>query len=74
MDQFVGQSQLGSCCLGTLIWVQSNTEVKEHIGGSMVEHLPWAQVMIMGSWDQVPYPALDRQPAFPSAYFSASLS
>ena len=26
-----------------------------HLGGSVVEHLPLAQVMILGSWDQVPH-------------------
>ena len=25
-----------------------------HLSGSMVEHLPLAQVMILGSWDRVP--------------------
>ena len=41
-----------------------------HLGGSVVEHQPLAQVMILGSWGQVPY----REPASPSAYVSASLS
>ena len=26
-----------------------------HLGGSVVEHLPLAQVMVLGSWDQVPH-------------------
>ena len=26
-------------------------EAVGHLGGSMVEHLPLAQVMILGSWD-----------------------
>ena len=26
-----------------------------HLGGSVLEHLPLAQVEILGSWDQVPY-------------------
>ena len=26
-----------------------------HLGGSVVEHLPLAQVQIMGSWDGVPH-------------------
>ena len=25
------------------------------LGGSVVEHLPWTQVMITGSWDRVPH-------------------
>ena len=49
-----------------------------HLGGSVVEHLPLAQVMILGFWDPVlssgnspPPPA--REPASPSIYVSASL-
>ena len=38
----------------------------------MVE--PSAQVMIPGSWDQVPYWAPCREPASPSAYASLSVS
>ena len=45
----------------------------EHLGCSVVEHLPLAQVMILGSWDQVPYQVPHREPASPSAYVSASL-
>ena len=45
-----------------------------HLGGSVVERLPLAQVMILGSWDQVPHRAPHREPASPSAYVSASLS
>ena len=40
----------------------------------MVEHLPLAQVMIPGSWDQVPHQACHIEPASPSVYVSASLS
>ena len=40
----------------------------------MVEHLPLAQVVIPGSWDQVPHRAPRGEPASPSAYVSASLS
>ena len=39
----------------------------------MVEHLPLAQVMILGSWYQVLHQAPSREPASPSAYVSASL-
>ena len=45
-----------------------------HLGGSVVEHLPLAQVVILGSWDRVPHQALCREPASPSTYVSASLS
>ena len=44
-----------------------------HLGGSVVEHLPLAQVVILGSWDQVPHPASCREPASPSACVAASL-
>ena len=43
------------------------------LGGSVVEHLPLAQGMIPGSWDQVPHRASCMEPASPSAYVSASL-
>ena len=45
-----------------------------HLGGSVVELLPLAQVVIPGSWDPVPHWAPHREPASPSAYVSASLS
>ena len=48
-------------------------ESARHLGGSVVEHLPLAQVMIPGSWDRVPHQAPRREPASPSAYVSASL-
>ena len=44
------------------------------LGGSVVEHLPSAQVMILESWDRVPHQAPHREPASPSAYVSPSLS
>ena len=44
------------------------------MGGSVVERLPSAQVVILGFWDQVPHQAPPRAPASPSAYVSASLS
>ena len=43
------------------------------LGGSAVEHVPWAQGMIPGSQDGVPHRAPRREPAPPSAYVSASL-
>ena len=33
-----------------------------HVGGSVVEHLPLAQAVIPGSWDQVPHRAPHREP------------
>ena len=45
-----------------------------HLGGSVIERLPLAQVMIPESWDQIPYQAPQRKPASPSAYIPASLS
>ena len=47
---------------------------RRHLGDSVVEHLPWAQGMIPGFWDQVPHQALLRKPASLSAYVSASVS
>ena len=43
------------------------------LGGSVVEHLPLAQGVILGSWDRVLYRAPRRESASPSAYVSASL-
>ena len=45
-----------------------------HQGGSMVEHLPLAQVVILGSWDRVVDLAPCTESASPSACVSASLS
>ena len=60
---------------------QSQSKIKnvllhlsEHLDGSVVEHLPLAQVVIPGSWDEVPHQAPHREPASPSACVSASLS
>ena len=53
------------------IGAQKETTNLGHLGGSMVEHLPLAQVMIPGSWDRVLHGALHREPASPSAYVSA---
>ena len=43
------------------------------LGGSVVEHLPLAQGMILESWDRVPHWAPCVQPASPSACVSASV-
>ena len=45
----------------------------EQLGGSVVEHLPLAQVVILGSWNRVPHQAPHREAACPSACVSASL-
>ena len=44
-----------------------------HLGGSVVEHLPLAQVMVPGFWDRVPHRDPHREPASPSAYVSVSV-
>ena len=44
------------------------------LGGSVVEGLPLAQGVILGSWDQDPHKAPRRGPASPSAYVSTSVS
>ena len=46
-----------------------------YLGGSVVEQLPSAQVVTLGSWswDPDPHRASHREPASPSAYISASL-
>ena len=41
--------------------------------GPVVEHLPWAQSVIPGSWDGVPHWASRREPASVSASLSVSL-
>ena len=46
---------------------------KRHLSGSVVEHLPLAQSVILGSQDRVPHQTPTRKPASPSAYVSASL-
>ena len=43
------------------------------LGGSAVERLLLAQVVILGSWDRVPHQASCEEPASPSACVSASL-
>ena len=45
-----------------------------HLGGSVVKHLPFAQVMIPGSQNWVPHRALLRELASPCDCVSASLS
>ena len=51
----------------------SKTKQTGHLGGSVLEHLPSAQGVILGFRDQVPHQAPFGEPASPSAYVSASL-
>ena len=44
------------------------------LGGSVLERLPLARVVVPGSWDRVPYWAPHRELTSPSAYVSVSLS
>ena len=54
----------------TIFYNSYNEEhTQGHLGDSVVELLPLAQVVILGSQDQVPH----REPASPSACVSASL-
>lgn len=53
-----------------LKWIVDPSErvkYEEYLGSSVVEHLPLAQVVILGSWDGVSHQAPCREPAFPSA-------
>ena len=55
---------------------RDNDEYKknqEHLDDSVVEYLPLAQVVILGSWDQVPLQAPCREPSSPSACVPLSL-
>ena len=45
-----------------------------HLSGSVVEPLPLAQGVILGSWDRVPHWAPFMEPTSLSAYVSAFLS
>ena len=56
------------------IILRSNIWAWVCLGGSVVKHLPLAQVMIAGSWDCVPHQAPFGKAASSSAYVSASLS
>ena len=54
-------------------WLVSREKREGHLGGLVVEHLPSAQGVNLGSWNQGPHQAPHREPASPSACFSASL-
>ena len=49
-------------------------ELEGHLGGSEVEHLPLAQVVVPGSWDPVPHQAYFKEPASPSMTLLLCLS
>ena len=51
----------------TVETVTSEEAFVGHLGGSVVEHLPLAQVMIPESWDLASHWASHREPASPSA-------
>ena len=69
-------SLISSCYLGLADHFGAIQKFKElgGPGGSAVEHLPSAQVMVLGSWIWVPHRAPCMEPASPSACVSASLS
>ena len=54
--------------------ISERHSIEEHPGGSVVECLLSAQVVIPGSWDRVLHWAPCRESASPSAYISASVS
>ena len=56
------------------VYLQQEPEHLGCLGGSAVEHLPWAQLVIPEFQDQVPYQAPHGEPASPSACVSASFS
>ena len=62
-----------------MMFSQKETEKRKRkkiggaLGGSAVEHLPWAQGVIPGSWDRVLHRAPRREPVSPSTCVSASL-
>ena len=72
-----------SILLGVLILIKlnlikflhfENFSKRDPVGGSVVEHLPLAQVVIPGFWDQIPHWPPCMEPASPSACVSASPS
>ena len=48
-----------------------NSQVQGYLGGSVVEDLPSAQAVILGSWDRVPHRAACMEPASTSTCVSA---
>ena len=58
----------------SVVTTVKDTALQGHLGGSVVERLPLAQGMILGSQDRVLHPGLCMEPASPSACVSASPS
>ena len=56
-----------------MLCVIQKVSVLGHLDGSVVEHLPLARVMILGSWDPFLHQTPHREPASPSAHISTSL-
>ena len=53
--------------------IPTEPSVEGHLGGSVVERLPSAQGLILGSQHRVPQQGLPGEPASPSVYVSASV-
>ena len=62
-----GTAGLAHNSQGPLLKLIKNFQMVESLGGSVVEHLPSAQVMIRGSWDEFHIGLPVGEPAFPSA-------
>ena len=56
-----------------IAYLAKTLKVQGHLDGSVVEHLPLAQVVIPGSWDQVLKQAPQGETISPCVYFSACL-
>ena len=73
------KAHTGSILLGCQVWAPSiemrhQTSLAGHLGGSVLERLPSAQGMILGSWDGILHRAPRKELASPSVCVSASLS
>ena len=67
----IGVNIMNTCEVAHVLKVKGMCD--GHLGGSVVEYLPLAQVRILGSWDRVLHWAPCREPASPSAYVFAFL-